>query len=176
MNVLFYNNNCSFLPDGIDGKQARRTNSSTPLGELFDHGLDSWTSLFIPTVLYSVFGRVEHTISPARLYFCLLNLLFTFLSSHWEKYNTGILFLPWGYDVSQLVGVFYFKKIILNKFICTIIFQCTLIIYLITFGAGFEFWKFTLPGGITAGALFELLMWGGSLLTSLPVSLWNIYT
>ena len=25
--------------DGIDGKQARRTNSSTPLGELFDHGL-----------------------------------------------------------------------------------------------------------------------------------------
>jgi len=141
--------------DGIDGKQARRTNSSTPLGELFDHGLDSWTSLFIPTVLYSVFGRVEHTISPIRLYFCLLNLLFTFLSSHWEKYNTGILFLPWGYDVSQL---------------------CTLIIYLITFGAGFEFWKFTLPGGITAGALFELLMWGGSLLTSLPVSLWNIYT
>jgi phosphatidylglycerophosphate synthase len=24
--------------DGIDGKQARRTGSSTPLGELFDHG------------------------------------------------------------------------------------------------------------------------------------------
>ena len=27
--------------DAIDGKQARRTNSSTPLGELFDHGCDS---------------------------------------------------------------------------------------------------------------------------------------
>jgi phosphatidylglycerophosphate synthase len=24
--------------DAIDGKQARRTNSSSPLGELFDHG------------------------------------------------------------------------------------------------------------------------------------------
>ena len=24
--------------DGIDGKQARRTGTSTPLGELFDHG------------------------------------------------------------------------------------------------------------------------------------------
>ena len=117
MDVLFYNNNCSFLLDGIDGKQARRTNSSTPLGELFDHGLDSWTSLFIPTVLYSVFGRVEHTISPIRLYFCLLNLLFTFLSSHWEKYNTGILFLPWGYDVSQLVGVFKIFSFRRNLFV-----------------------------------------------------------
>nr|CAH0101449.1 unnamed protein product [Daphnia galeata] len=140
--------------DGIDGKQARKTQSSTPLGELFDHGLDSWTSFFIPAVLYSVFGRVEHSISILRLYFCLINVLFTFLSSHWEKYNTGVLFLPWGYDVSQL---------------------CTLIIYLVTFAAGYEFWKFTLPGGITAGACFELMMWSGSLLTSLPVTFYNMY-
>lgn len=27
--------------DAIDGKQARRTGTSTPLGELFDHGCDS---------------------------------------------------------------------------------------------------------------------------------------
>ena len=27
--------------DAIDGKQARRTNSNTPLGELFDHGCDA---------------------------------------------------------------------------------------------------------------------------------------
>jgi phosphatidylglycerophosphate synthase len=27
--------------DAIDGKQARRTNSQSPLGELFDHGCDS---------------------------------------------------------------------------------------------------------------------------------------
>lgn len=27
--------------DAIDGKQARRTNSASPLGELFDHGCDS---------------------------------------------------------------------------------------------------------------------------------------
>lgn len=25
--------------DAIDGKQARRTNSSSPLGQLFDHGI-----------------------------------------------------------------------------------------------------------------------------------------
>jgi hypothetical protein len=29
--------------DATDGKQARRTNSSSPLGELFDHGCDSMT-------------------------------------------------------------------------------------------------------------------------------------
>uniref|UniRef100_A0A453N208 Uncharacterized protein n=1 Tax=Aegilops tauschii subsp. strangulata TaxID=200361 RepID=A0A453N208_AEGTS len=27
--------------DAVDGKQARRTNSSSPLGELFDHGCDA---------------------------------------------------------------------------------------------------------------------------------------
>ncbi len=27
--------------DAIDGKQARRTGSASPLGELFDHGCDS---------------------------------------------------------------------------------------------------------------------------------------
>uniref|UniRef100_A0A915KXH8 Uncharacterized protein n=1 Tax=Romanomermis culicivorax TaxID=13658 RepID=A0A915KXH8_ROMCU len=29
--------------DGLDGKQARRTNSSSPLGELFDHGCDAFS-------------------------------------------------------------------------------------------------------------------------------------
>ena len=27
-----------------------------------------------------------------------------FYFTHWEKYNTGILYLPWGYDLSQLVA------------------------------------------------------------------------
>lgn len=33
--------------DAIDGKQARRTNSSSPLGELFDHGCDSISTVFV---------------------------------------------------------------------------------------------------------------------------------
>ena len=32
--------------DAIDGKQARRTNSSSPLGQLFDHGCDSFSMTF----------------------------------------------------------------------------------------------------------------------------------
>lgn len=33
--------------DAIDGKQARRTGSSSPLGELFDHGCDSISTVFV---------------------------------------------------------------------------------------------------------------------------------
>lgn len=36
--------------DAIDGKQARRTNSSSPLGELFDHGCDSLSTGRFPHV------------------------------------------------------------------------------------------------------------------------------
>ena len=31
--------------DNVDGKQARRTKSSSPLGELFDHGCDAISTL-----------------------------------------------------------------------------------------------------------------------------------
>lgn len=40
---------CIFLYqtlDAIDGKQARRTKSSSPLGQLFDHGCDSFSMSF----------------------------------------------------------------------------------------------------------------------------------
>lgn len=93
----------SFVSDGVDGKQARRTNSSTPLGELFDHGLDSWACVFFVATVYSIFGRGESGVSVSVLYYILWVVLFSFILSHWEKYNTGILFLPWGYDVSQVV-------------------------------------------------------------------------
>lgn len=33
--------------DAIDGKQARRTGSAGPLGQLFDHGCDSISTTFI---------------------------------------------------------------------------------------------------------------------------------
>ena len=91
-------------PDGIDGKQARRLGMSGPLGELFDHGLDSWSSFFIPITLFSVFGKIEYSIPPVRMFFCMWSVFMCFFLSHWEKYNTGLLFLPWGYDLSQVVS------------------------------------------------------------------------
>lgn len=41
---------CTFVYqtlDNIDGKQARRTGTSSPLGMLFDHGLDALCSIFL---------------------------------------------------------------------------------------------------------------------------------
>jgi len=103
------------LIDGTDGKQARRTQSSTPLGELFDHGLDSWAALLLPVALYSIFGRSElYGVSTTRMYGLLWLILGSFIISHWEKYNTGILFLPWSYDLSQIVSYFFFWSLNLN--------------------------------------------------------------
>lgn len=76
----------AYTLDGIDGKQARRTGTSTPLGELFDHGLDSYSSLYIMIYIFSLFG--VHDFPPIRMQFmtfCVyLNFYvrFTFLISN----------------------------------------------------------------------------------------------
>jgi ethanolaminephosphotransferase len=99
------------IPDGLDGKQARRTKSSSPLGELFDHGVDSWATLFFPITLYSIYGRAAYGVGVFRVYLLLIGIMVCFILSHWEKYNTGILFLPWGYDISQIVSVISWDRI-----------------------------------------------------------------
>lgn len=60
--------------------------------------------MLIPVCMYSVFGRTGHSITALRMFFCLWNVFVNFYLSHWEKYNTGVLFLPWGYDFSMLVS------------------------------------------------------------------------
>ncbi|XP_076055539.1 ethanolaminephosphotransferase 1-like [Oratosquilla oratoria] len=151
--VCAFNHFMAHTLDGIDGKQARRTGTSGPLGELFDHGLDSWTTFFIPACIWSVFGRLDYSIGPLRFYFVLWNVLTCFYTSHWEKYLTKILFLPWGYDISQVI---------------------IFIIYIVTGVWGQGIWKFEVFG-IPSGAMFEILMYAGSLASSLPMSFWNIY-
>ncbi|XP_039299223.1 ethanolaminephosphotransferase 1-like isoform X1 [Nilaparvata lugens] len=144
----------AYTLDGIDGKQARRTNTSGPLGELFDHGLDSWTAVLIPTCLYSIFGRTDFSVPPLRFYYICWNVFVTFYLSHWEKYNTGVLFLPWGYDLSMLgtTGVF-----------------------LVTYFCGQQCWKFNVYGDFSTGHCLELLFYLSSILTSIPIVLYNIY-
>ncbi|XP_068632475.1 ethanolaminephosphotransferase 1 isoform X1 [Battus philenor] len=142
----------AYTLDGIDGKQARRTGTSGPLGELFDHGLDSYSAVLIPTCLYSIFGRDE--LSPLRYFFVIWNIFINFYLTHWEKYNTGVMFLPWGYDF-------------------TMIGSCILL--LVTSVIGPRAWHVTLPGGFTPGFLFELVLYFSAMLTSQTVILWNIY-
>lgn len=42
--------------DNMDGKQARRTNTSSPLGLLFDHGCDAMTTFIFSQSLGSYVG------------------------------------------------------------------------------------------------------------------------
>ncbi|CAG9792772.1 unnamed protein product [Diatraea saccharalis] len=95
--------------DGMDGKQARRIGVSGPLGEMFDHGLDSYVVFFIPYALMTVFGRDnEYTVSVFRGFILIMSVSLNFYVSHCEKYNTGTLYLPWGYDISMWVSSLLF--------------------------------------------------------------------
>jgi len=141
--------------DGIDGKQARRTGSSNPLGELFDHGLDSWATIFITGALYSMFGRNDDGLSvPLFRMFCVFwNIYLCFLVSHWEKYNTGVLYLPWGYDFSMV---------------------CSFVMYLATAAGGMGLWKMALPGGFTSAQILEPACYLGNVGMTLPIAIYNI--
>jgi len=141
--------------DGIDGKQARRTGTSTPLGELFDHGLDSWATIFITGAIYSMFGRNEDglSLSVFRMFCLFWNVYICFLISHWEKYNTGVLYLPWGYDVSMV---------------------SSFVMYLVTAVTGTGLWKQQLPGGIYPSYLLEVGCYLGNIGFTLPMAFYNI--
>ncbi|CAD5209537.1 unnamed protein product [Bursaphelenchus xylophilus] len=94
--------------DGTDGKQARRTGASGPTGELFDHGLDSWSTVPFTLTIFSLFGQGEYSITPVRLLCVLISVQLVFIVTHWEKYNTGVMFLSWAYDASQYgLSLFY---------------------------------------------------------------------
>jgi len=73
--------------DALDGKQARRTGNSTPLGELFDHGCDAVTTSLVTLTVYSATGVGT---GWALLGAMLLNLTL-FYMAQWEEYHRGIL-------------------------------------------------------------------------------------
>lgn len=85
--------------DAIDGKQARRTNSSSPLGELFDHGCDSLSTVF---VVLGTCIAVQLGTNPDWMFFCCFAGTFMFYCAHWQTYVSGTLRFgifsqePWG--------------------------------------------------------------------------------
>ncbi|KAK1173762.1 ethanolaminephosphotransferase 1-like isoform X1 [Acipenser oxyrinchus oxyrinchus] len=145
----------AYALDSIDGKHARRTQSSSPLGELFDHGLDSWATSLFTLSLFSVFGlAAEREVTAYTLYSILCVILLTFLLSHWEKYNTGVLYLPWGYDISQITLT---------------------AVYLLSAVVGVEAWYRPLPFGYFFTDILIAMVIGCCAFLSLPQTLYNIY-
>ncbi|XP_030026133.2 ethanolaminephosphotransferase 1 [Manduca sexta] len=141
--------------DGLDGKQARRLGVSGPLGELFDHGLDSYIVFLIPYAVISIFGRDPvYSVVCFRGFLMVMSIVINFYISHWEKYNTGTLYLPWGYDISMWV---------------------TSMIFIIAGVYGPDAFKFYLFGDVTFAVSFETLAHCIGLFTTLPVAVYNVY-
>lgn len=93
--------------DSIDGKQARRTNTSSPLGELFDHGCDSISTIFValsaciscqlghyPNWLFFQVS-IQCIYAMKSMYIILLLQCFCaialFYCAHWQTYVSGTM-------------------------------------------------------------------------------------
>ncbi len=88
---IWYSSQRKFqLLDNIDGRQARRTNSATPMGLLFDHGCDSMEVMLISLNMCTV-TRIGSN------YFTILVYLLSSLTFYYptiEQNYLGGLFLP----------------------------------------------------------------------------------
>lgn len=98
--------------DSVDGRQARRTGSSSALGEFFDHGCDSLNTS-LSALIYSAILGLGHS---ARTLFLFAVANVCFLVSTWEHYHTGVLYFGYISAVSEgivstcllLVSIGYF--------------------------------------------------------------------
>ena len=93
--------------DAMDGKQARRTNSSSPLGQLFDHGLDGTSLSLCSLTLVSLFGCGLSTEGVFWMMFVWTPLF----SLHLLEYYTGVF----EYTIGNIDGTLgYLIAVMLN--------------------------------------------------------------
>ncbi|XP_047491543.1 choline/ethanolaminephosphotransferase 1-like isoform X3 [Penaeus chinensis] len=142
--------------DAIDGKQARRTGTSSPLGELFDHGCDSLSTVFVSL---GVSCSVRLGALPYWMFFQCMMAVTLFYCAHWQTYVSGTL--RFGYiDVTEAqFGV--------------------MAIHLVSVILGPEFWAMKVPGTdlqfivvyvflglsqvfIQLAMAFPVILWGGA--------------
>eukprot|EP01061_Rhynchopus_euleeides_P035402 TRINITY_DN59654_c0_g1_i1.p1 TRINITY_DN59654_c0_g1~~TRINITY_DN59654_c0_g1_i1.p1 ORF type:complete len:422 (+),score=155.27 TRINITY_DN59654_c0_g1_i1:41-1267(+) len=89
--------------DALDGKQARRTGTSSPLGELFDHGCDALGTHLISLNTVAALLLPEELSLWALCYVMMLSTGFYFCA--WEQYHTGTLTL--GYVNGPVDGILF---------------------------------------------------------------------
>ena len=70
--------------DAIDGKQARRTKTSGPLGQLFDHGCDAMT-VSLATLIYYQAALVGREPDLMSFFFLFTTSHLTFYLAQWEE-------------------------------------------------------------------------------------------
>lgn len=92
--------------DNIDGKQARRTNSSSALGLLVDHGTDSCTTFFITCGLGAILG-----LTTIHQYILLwIMIIVPFYLNNWEQYVTGKMDLPFINGINEGTYIIFYLE------------------------------------------------------------------
>jgi len=88
--VIFLSGYCTvayYTFDCMDGKQSRRTGTSSPLGQLFDHGVDCLCNIY-----HSAITAAYLTIGGTPWFFAQLSSLqLAFFCAQWEEYYTHVL-------------------------------------------------------------------------------------
>jgi ethanolaminephosphotransferase len=87
--VYFANGACLavyYTFDCMDGKQARRTGSSSPLGQLFDHGMDCLCNLS-----HLRMAQCIVLLPNSTMVYMQASLQFSFWQAQWDEYYTGVL-------------------------------------------------------------------------------------
>lgn len=88
--------------DAMDGKQARRTGSSSPLGQLFDHGCDC-----LACIAQTGAAAALLHFGPTFLGLFAMSILSSgFFLAQWEEYHTGTL--PTAYGAVGVTETQYF--------------------------------------------------------------------
>lgn len=133
--------------DLLDGKQARRTGTSSPLGLIFDHGCDAATT-FLFTMGLGTSTRLDST-----LYFALIWMMtaFPFFLNTWEEYYTGELNLPVINGVSEGAVIACLIMISGGLFPEFWVQQATI------FGHTIKFNEIAVILGLSSGCLFGLI-------------------
>ncbi|KAF0700023.1 Aste57867_9409 [Aphanomyces stellatus] len=137
--------------DNLDGKQARRTDTSSPLGLLFDHGCDA-INCTIGSMTMCCVAQFGPTWKAACM---VLWINFAFIGATWEEYYTGSLELPIINGPTEGVLIAVSLK-------------------LVTAAMGVSFWhEETFVPGVQNNTLFLFAMISTSSLTVLG-NIWNV--
>lgn len=140
-----------------------------------DIGVDSFSAALIPLYMFSIFGT--DAISPVRMHFVTWNVYLNFYLTHFEKYNTGLLYLPWAYDFTMWVWynfIFIFSKRKLFLILWLLLQQGVTILLMITGIFGIELWKLPLPGGFSTAFVFEMTLYISGVVSSHPFIIYRI--
>ncbi|EAR92829.1 CDP-alcohol phosphatidyltransferase (macronuclear) [Tetrahymena thermophila SB210] len=122
--------------DNCDGKQARATGSSSPLGMLFDHGCDS-----VVTWMFGMCVANAFHISDKRLiYWAVLILaLIPFYTAQWSQYHVGV------FKLGRINAID--EGLILVQ-----------LVFLISAIFGQQIWRTEGPFGLEIGSFFILIV------------------